>query len=129
MFMKLIKLCLLVFVIGAISVFGCKKDNEENLYGTQVCDTTAVKYSTDIVKIMNANCNSCHAKSIAKISGGGTVLDTYADVKNYADISGTLIGSVKQDGSASNMPKGAAKLSNCDINKIDRWILNGAPNN
>jgi hypothetical protein len=127
--MKVIKLCLLVIIIGTFSIIGCKKDNEETLYGKIVCDTTAVKYSTDIVKIMNANCNTCHAKSIAKISGGGTVLDSYIDVKNYADINGTLIGSVKQDGSASNMPKGAAKLSDCDIDKIDRWILNGAPNN
>jgi hypothetical protein len=127
--MKLIKLFFLVIILGVVSIFGCKKDNEETLYGNIVCDTTAVKYSTDIVKIMNANCNTCHAKSIAKISGGGTVLDSYIDVKNYSDIGGTLIGSVKQDGSASNMPKGASKLSNCDINKIDRWILNGAPNN
>jgi hypothetical protein len=34
-----------------------------------------------------------------------------------------------QNGQASAMPKGAAKLDQCTINKIALWINKGAPNN
>jgi len=36
-----------------------------------------------------------------------------------------LMGSVKQDGTASNMPKGGSKISACEINKLEAWVNQG----
>ncbi len=127
--MRFIKILFFSMLLVSISLVSCTKNNEETLYGNAVCDTTKVKYSTDIVTILNGKCNSCHSKSSASSIGGGTVLDSYSQVSNYTDINGALIGSVKHDPNFSSMPKGGPKLTDCEINKIDRWVLNGAPNN
>ncbi len=36
-----------------------------------------------------------------------------------------FMGSVKQDGTASNMPKGGSKISVCEINKLEAWVNQG----
>lgn len=55
-------------------------------------------------------------------------MTSYAAVHTDA-LSGTLYGSVAQDGSAQSMPQNGAKLPECDIVKIKKWVNAGAPNN
>lgn len=123
--MKIICLTALV----ALFFTGCYYDKAELTYpsnGTATCDTTAVKYSVDMLSIMSANCYSCHSGTAS--SGGGIVLDTYTGLKTYAN-NGQLLNSVLQNGSVPAMPLGGAMLSACDINKIRAWINKGTPNN
>ena len=75
---------------------------------------------------MEANCFSCHGG--AADLGAGIQLEDYATLKYYTD-AGLLWSSITHDGTTSDMPKGAPKLSDCEIKKFDAWIKQGAPQN
>jgi hypothetical protein len=62
------------------------------------------------------------------MASGNVKLETWADVKIYAD-NGSLLGSITHQGGYSPMPKGSAKLEDCPIAVIQKWIEMGAPNN
>jgi mono/diheme cytochrome c family protein len=107
----------------------CTYDNEEDLAPQPdhqfQCDTTAVTFSGTVVPILSTNCYSCHAAGIAE---GGVVLDNYNGVKEEAS-HGHLVGVITHAPGFPPMPQGAAKLSDCDIEKIRNWVDAGAPNN
>lgn len=108
--------------ISIMTQTACFYDNEQDLYGTATCDTTAVSYATDIRPIIDGNCISCHAP------GGQqelTPLVTYDDLKRYTD-SQNLIE--RTSGTTSLMPP-SGKMSNCNIALIAAWVNAGAPNN
>lgn len=119
----------LLFLLIFILVFGmlfpsCYYDKEETLYPFQRCDTTNVTYSQTIVPILSANCYVCH------ITGNPTspvVLDSYTNVLIYVT-NGKLIPAIDHTG-PFQMPKGGSMLEVCAIEKIKRWVTNGAPNN
>ncbi|GGG14724.1 c-type cytochrome [Pontibacter amylolyticus] len=118
------KLMLGILLLAAAA---CADDNEEDLtpqQPAQLCDT-AVTFSGSVVPILAANCYACHAANIAE---GGVVLSNYAGVKVKVD-DRRLIGAISHAPGFSPMPQGAAKLSACDIEKIKKWVDNGAPNN
>ncbi len=125
--MKRFLVCL--SVIGIV-ITSCSKSNEltesgnSNTGGTG-CDTVNIKYTTDVKTIIQANCYSCHGNGQAQ---GGVNLDTYSSVKQHAD-NGSLIGVITHAAGYPPMPQGAAKLSDCDINKIKAWIARGTLNN
>lgn len=89
------------------------------------CDTIGViSYSAQIVPILNNGCTqNCHNG----VSSGHDMTN-YAAV-NADAVAGTLYGSVAQNGSAQAMPQGGAKLQDCDIAKIKKWVDAGAPQN
>lgn len=127
--MKII-LILLVSSLSTIVFNSCYYNKKDILYpdGNIPCDATAaVKFSSDVLPVMNVSCNSsgCHNTSSA---AAGIILDTYAGVKNQA-INGRLMGSINQTSGYSSMPKGGAKLNNCTLTKIQQWINDGTPNN
>jgi uncharacterized membrane protein len=99
--------------------------NQTCIKDTGSCVTGVVSYSATISKIMSANCTGCHSGSNL---GGGFDLSNYTGVKACAN-TGKLYNSVAQNGQASAMPKGGAKLPSCDITKIKSWIDAGTPNN
>lgn len=124
--MKIVYLVYFVTLIFA----GCTYSKKEVDYPpvTTACDTTNVKYSTTVKPILDLNCNNCHGGTGSL--GAGYVFDTYAGVKDELDNAGDeFINSIKHIGSISPMPKGGAKLSDCDISKIEIWIKAGYPNN
>ncbi|MFN8253592.1 MAG: hypothetical protein U0V75_17105 [Ferruginibacter sp.] len=107
----------------------CYYDKADLLYpdGKVICDTTtAAKFSTDVLPVMNTYCNSgCHNTVSAS---GGIILDTYNGVKTQAS-NGRLMGSINQTSGFSAMPKGGNKLNTCTSAKIQQWINAGMPNN
>jgi len=108
---------------------GCYYNKAEVVYPTTTattCDTTTIKYSTDIVNILKANCYVCHAGNAA--AGAGYKMDTYTGLKVWVD-NQLLLKSVTHSPGASPMPKSGPKLAECNIAKIRTWIRNGAPNN
>jgi mono/diheme cytochrome c family protein len=110
-------------------IFSCSKKSEdqlsENSGGGSACDTANMTYSANIQPLLQNNCYSCHGNG--QINGGVT-LDSYAGVKAVAD-NGKLIGVVTHSAGFPQMPQGAAKLSDCNINKIRSWINHGKLNN
>ena len=83
----------------------------------------AVSYKDDIQKILKDNCGSCHTGSSPD---GGYALDSYTGVK--ASVS-RLVGVVKHSPGFSPMPKGGNKIDACSIEKIEKWVQDGALDN
>lgn len=126
--MRLINAGFALLLSVALTTTGCYYDKEDLLYGTETCNTTvASTYSTEVSAIMSSHCavGGCHNASSA---ASGIVLDNYAGVKTQVD-NGKLIGVITHTGGFIPMPRGAAKLSDCNIAKIQSWINAGAPNN
>lgn len=125
-----------IFKIGiavsmvAMMFAGCYNDNSEDLYPQQpisTCDTANISFSGKIQPILNQHCalSGCHQTGS---SLGGYILDTYDGAKATAN-SNRLMGAIKWLPGHSQMPKNAAKLSDCDILKIETWVNRGMPNN
>lgn len=126
--MKRLLFTVSALIIACCLIVSCTKKNEVELAGNTPpppCDTVNMKYSTDVVAILTANCYSCHA---GNNPSSGIHLDSYVALKLYAG-NGTLKGVINHDPGYPAMPEGGAKLSDCDINKIQSWINNGMQNN
>ena len=127
-------LLILVLSTGFLSLTGCYYDNNEELHpelliGGSGCDTTVtIRYSTDILPILNNSCganNSCHNATTTN----GVVLGTFAGCK-AAVTNGKLWSAIVWDGNASFMPSGSSsKINDCYQAKIRKWIDEGAPDN
>jgi len=123
--MKKFAFLLLVLALGV--VFGtqnaCYYDHEDLLYGTNAaCDTSNVKYSATVSKLISEQCLSCH---IAGGSQESSPLDGYTNLKVYID-NGKVLSRINDTGSP--MPP-SGLLPSCDRNKIQAWINAGAANN
>lgn len=116
--------------IGLIALLfaSCKKENEEDLIkqnGSVLCDTADMKYSVNILPVIQSNCYSCHGNGLSE---GGISLNSYSDIKIQVE-NKRLINAITHAPGYSPMPQGLPKLSACDINKISAWINRGAPDN
>jgi hypothetical protein len=107
--------------IAALMMPGCYYDVEEELYPPS-CDTTVTTFSGTINEIIQSRCATpgCHVP-------GGT---GPGDFTTYSGLQPKL-----QDGSFESqvlvnkaMPP-TGTLSTCDLNKIQKWVNNGAQNN
>lgn len=84
-----------------------------------------MSYAADVDAILkNYSCLSCHSSTNSQ---GSVNLEGYDALKVWVD-NGILLKSMKHDG-ASPMPKNQAKMNQCDIDKIEAWITDGAQNN
>ncbi|MBL0103183.1 MAG: hypothetical protein IPP51_05155 [Bacteroidetes bacterium] len=124
----------------AALVYSCSSDNLEDLHPiAATCDTAAVSFANDILPIMQTQCgtndNSCHQTDM---SSGGYGLADYQSVFNSIDYTdndfepGAFVKCIKHEpvaGGGTDMPKNAAKLDDCSINKIVAWINQGRLNN
>jgi hypothetical protein len=97
----------------------------KNNYCTGSCDTSLYTFAAAIKPLLDNKCVGCHNPSSA---GGNIDLSTYNSIKVVA-MNGKLYGSVTQQPGYSPMPKGAAKLSDCEITQVQKWIAAGALNN
>lgn len=89
------------------------------------CDTAVFTYSGAVKNIMESKCAGCHNPGNL---GGNIDLSTYNGVKTVA-LNGKLYGSVAQQSGYSPMPKNGAKLSDCEIRQIQKWVAAGSLNN
>lgn len=89
------------------------------------CDTANVTWTASIQPIIQQKCQGCHQGAAP---GGGISLQTYNDVRLTA-IDSSLRGVVEHQPGWSAMPKGTARLPECDLAKIRIWVEAGAPNN
>lgn len=96
-----------------------------NLSCQNSCDTTNFSFAAIIKPIITNNCQGCHSGAAAS---GGIDLTTYNSIKVKVT-DGRLWGAISHYTGYSPMPKNAAKLSDCDLTKIRKWIEAGSPNN
>ena len=118
--MKKIILPLVFFILS-----GCYYDSEEALYGKPgACNTDNVKYSTSVKPILNFYCYNCHSNSTVGTQGTNIKFEDNNDLKIYV-INGQLKSSIEHT-AGTDMPYKAAKLSECDISIINKWLKDGA---
>lgn len=89
------------------------------------CDANVFTYSGAVKTMLDTKCVGCHS---ATNPGGNINLSTYASVRTVA-LNGKLYGSIAHQTGFSPMPKNSAKLSDCEITQVQRWIAAGALNN
>lgn len=100
---------------GALNTTGC----------APVCDSSSFTYSGNVKPILQTHCLGCH--SGAATAGGFIPLDTYNGVKDMVN-GNLLLPAIEQTGSFP-MPKNGAKISDCKITIITKWIEAGAQDN
>lgn len=92
---------------------------------TGECDTENVTYSGFVAPLLATYCVGCHSGGSPS---GNIVLNSHAGVQTVA-LNGRLEGAITWASGYQQMPRGSAKLSACNINKIKAWINDGAANN
>ena len=90
---------------------------------TANCDVNEVSYAAMIRPLLDNKCVGCHSGTAA---GAGLDFTTHSGIQAVA-LNGRLWGAINHADGFSPMPKGG-KLSQCEINKIEVWINQGAPN-
>jgi len=120
---KLIPIIALVLGISVLS--GCYYDNEQDLYPDTTCDVTDVSFSAVVLPIIDNACYVCHD---AASNFGGVTLEGFDALRPYA-LDGTLIGTLRREPGFTPMPQNAGPLPDCDIDKIESWIQDGALDN
>ena len=93
------------------------------------CDASpqAVTYAGVISPIFDKNCRECHATNKAATMGGGVDFGSHQSIARYPEI--PLLGSIEHSPGYDPMPKGRARISDCDILRIKAWITAGKLNN
>ena len=107
---------------------GCTYDVGEDIYGPVApCEgEECVSYVADIVPLMEAHCTGCHS---GNAPSSGLDLTTHASVAQSAaegDLTRVLRLPVSD---ALFMPYFGDPLPEEDIQRIERWTEQGAPNN
>jgi hypothetical protein len=118
------KYVLFTIAILAISLFSCYNDSEEGLFPMNViesgnCDTSIYTYGKAIQPLMKGTCFNCHSSQLP-------VLRNQGDVAADAD---KILVCIKRTGIHPMPPSEAAKISDCDIVKFEKWIKAGKQNN
>ena len=89
------------------------------------CNIEDVTYSNFVKPVIDNTCVGCHSGSSPS---GGVNLSNYNNVKVYVD-NGRFFGAINWESGYSSMPQGGSKLDDCTLDKIKKWIDDGAPNN
>jgi mono/diheme cytochrome c family protein len=115
-----------MMVLGMLMTVSCSSDSEEDLMPeNSECVTEDMSYTDDILPILERNCMSCHNEASQQ---GGVNLEGYDQLKLWVD-NGAFLGSIQGEPGFSPMPQGGPQLPECEIDKVEAWINQGAQNN
>ena len=117
---------LLIISLFILMSMACTWENEEDLFGIDLCDTLDVSYSRDVVPILAGSCYECHSNSNAPDFAQGIAFEDYKDAFSYST---SIVGAINHEDGFPAMPKGAGKLDSCSISVIEAWVNQGAPDN
>ena len=114
----------LLFMLPLIVLESCSYDKDALLPAP--CNTTeVVSFTTQVAPVIKSNCFSCHNNTFRL---GNISLDGYDNISQVAS-SGKLIKVISHAPGSPAMPQGAAKLDDCTISLIKKWIDIGNPQN
>ena len=114
------KKLLIATCIISFGLWSCKEDDKPVI--KTLCDS--VTYNTMVKPVLTLHCNvpGCHSSG-----AGGVDLRKYDNVVDAAKNKEMVKAINHQLDSNRNMPQGAAKLSQRNINIIECWINKGYP--
>lgn len=126
--MKNLLIALMLFS-GVVAISACNDDPDTPGPSGSVCDTLIPSFAADILPLMQRSCSdnnlgSCHQAG----SPRGAYVD-YQSIKSGADngqIESQVIVARSMPPSNSNGP---TSLNQNEINSLQCWLDNGAPNN
>jgi len=96
----------------------------QNLFCDEAeCDTLNITYTAPVSGIIQKHCQGCHNNNNPL---GGLSLEGYDNLVAVAN-DGRLLGVVRHETGYPAMPKNSAKLSDCKILQLEKWIENGTP--
>ncbi len=122
----MMKKYILISILATSWLIGsCYYDVEEELYPTLGCNTANVTYGGVVEPLLKSKCYKCHD---AANNNGNITLEGYNNLKKYVD-SGQLLGAIKHSLGYSQMPKNEGQLVDCNIQKIEVWVNDGALQN
>ena len=90
-------------------------------------DPTPVTYEAVISPIFEVHCRVCHGKTVYSTLGGNNDYSDYQGIKKQS--ASLILSCIQHEAGFDPMPKSGAKLSDCDIERIRKWIEAGQPNN
>lgn len=108
--------------------WSCVDENEEDLY--PINNSAKISFENDIQPILETNCFQCHsnttnsATSLSRF-GDGVTLEGEENVKTiiaFDNQKGYLINNIKHVSGFSSMPKNMPKISDQNIELIEKWI-------
>lgn len=114
-----------LFIFIILLSFSCTYNNVEETYKDFIpdCDTNVVSYSQDIAPILDMNCVVCHGGVSPE---AGLDLSTYGNVfANRENIKNRINRPL---GDPFVMPQ-SGPMVQCNIDKVNAWINQGALNN
>ena len=117
----------LIYILAVLFLgfASCENNNEVDLYGVDPCDLSNLTWDNGISQIFNANCVSCHN---AETNYKDVRHDSYEEeLKVISDGGERLRSVINHRGNYERMPFELPKLSPCNIQKIETWLDNGAP--
>jgi hypothetical protein len=112
-----------IALLTTLFLLSCANNNELDLYGVVPCDIKDVTWNSKISEIMQANCVMCHNE---EIHYNGVRHDNYASEMIVVN-DGRLRGVVNHLDGYVKMPKDRGKLPACELQLINIWLDNGAP--
>ncbi len=122
---NLIYILIVFAVFLAVFHISCENNNEMDLYGIQDCDTTDITWDSKVAAILQKNCVECHGPVSPYL---GVRHDSYtAEMIVVND--GRLRGVINHLDGYAKMPKDRGKLPACELEILNRWLDNGAPEN
>lgn len=121
----------ILVILSVVVMAGCYNDKADQLYpavAASGCDTTNVAYAATIAPILKSKCatSGCHD---AATKQNGYDYSTYNSSWTSATATVKLIGVVTHDPNFVPMPYNLAKMDECSVNRIVRWVHLGAMNN
>lgn len=119
---------IITLALSLLAFASCENNNELDLYGTEPCDNTALTWDTGISEIFSAYCVYCHNKVVHYKDVRHDIYQE--ELKVIADDGGDRLRAViNHEGGYKQMPFELPKLSDCNIEKIETWLDNGALEN
>jgi len=114
----------LVAILGSTLLFAACGDDEEMMDPMDTCETADLTYTNFAASLINGSCAvvGCHGEGTTSTFPMNDYTTTNAAVGF-----GRILGAVNHSPGFSPMPKGGAKLSDCNIDKLTAWINDGAP--
>jgi hypothetical protein len=138
--MKAKKGNLAVIAVIGLLLTSCYYHNWENLHPSGQVSATpcvlpdTVSYSNVIAPLLVTNCgvSGAQASTCHGVGGAGGNYSTYQKFSNVTSpdsLNNVYLDITWNPNAPHNMPLGGSKLSQCDINKIIRWMDQGSLNN